>query len=152
MCEELTSGFGIKKLCWLKEKGSVPPKSGKMCMSVCCSSAGISSLPPYFQEKVAGADMVRYEVITKMPKGNLHLPPGCSGTHRGKKRLPFGARAASGGEAWNSNWGVKVLVELVLSCTRKIVLISGVETFMLPFSRELQRCLNAAYGSVSWQG
>lgn len=67
--------------------------------------------------------MVREEVVTKMPKGNLYLPPGCPGAHRGKKRLSFGARAASGGEAWNSNWGVKVLMGLVVPYTRKIVLI-----------------------------
>lgn len=89
MRQELTSGFGIKGLCWVELKGSVPPKSGKVCMSVCCSCSGNSSLPPYSQEKVVGAGMVRCDVITKMPKGNFYLPPGSSGTHRGKERLPL---------------------------------------------------------------
>lgn len=47
----------------MEEKGSVPPKSERLCLSVSCSSAGTSSLPPYSQEKVAGADMGRHEVI-----------------------------------------------------------------------------------------
>lgn len=122
----------------MEEKGSVPPKSRKVCVGKKSrkesrnKSAGTSSLSLYSQKKVSSADTVRYEVITKMPKGSLYLPAGCSGTHRGKKRLPFGASAASGGEPWSSDWGVKVLMDLVLSYTRQIVLISSVETFMFP--------------------
>ena len=60
-----------------------------------------------------------------------------------QQSLSFGARAASWGEAGNSNWGVKALMKFVFSYTGKIIIISGVETFMflLPYRiAEVSEC------------
>lgn len=69
----------------------------RACVAVCHAGARTSPQPLYSQEKAVCADVGRYEVFTKMPRGNMCLSSrlrssrGCSGRHVQLKSKGFGA-------------------------------------------------------------
>lgn len=90
VCQELTSGFGIKELCWVEGKGSVPPKSGKVCMSVRCSSAWTSALPPCSRRKWLVQIWWEKRLSQKCPKETCTFLLAALEHTEGRKGFPLG--------------------------------------------------------------
>lgn len=147
MCQELTSGFGIKEFCWVKEKGSASPKSGKMCVLLQCWDFFPVTLFP--GESCWCSNWWNMRLSQKYPKETCVFLLSALEHTEGKKAFPLEPGLLLEGKLRTHTGESRSWWSLYSPTQGKLFLFLVLRPLCFYCCRELQRCLNTGYGSES---